>query len=116
MIGGTTYYMLGWFSGTSDISGNDSVHISYDKSLEDFSKISIDGPVVDITIKSGPDYRLSFRGVSDLEPTDSVEQGVLTIKQPNRTSLGLNINNNCEMTLTVPTDSKLDFIDISSDV
>jgi hypothetical protein len=118
IIGGTTYHMLGWFSlgWFSFLKTSDSGSISFDNALSDFSEISIDCSVADLTIKSGSDYRLSFSGVSDLEPTASVKDGVLTIKQPNSTSLGIHNTNNCKMTLTVPDDCKLDSIDVSSDV
>jgi DUF4097 and DUF4098 domain-containing protein YvlB len=118
IIGGTAYHMLGWFSlgWFSFLKTSASESVSFDNALSDFSEISIDCSVADITIKSGSDYRLSFSGVSDLEPTASVKDGVLTIKQPNSTIIGLHNTNNCEMTLTVPADSKLDSINVSSDV
>jgi DUF4097 and DUF4098 domain-containing protein YvlB len=113
IIGGTAYHMLGWFSFSKTFDSGSS---SFDMALSDFSEISIDCSVVDLTIKSGSDYRLSFSGVSDLEPTVSVKKGVLTIKQPNSINIGIHNTYSCEMTLTVPADCKLDSIDVSSDV
>jgi hypothetical protein len=93
IIGGTAHNVLRRFSGNFAISNNDSGSTSFDNALSDFSEISIDCSVVDLTIKSGSDYRLSFSGVSDLEPTVSVEKGMLTIKQPNSTNIGIHNTN-----------------------
>jgi hypothetical protein len=122
IIGGSVYHLLRWipgYSGISGISGSDSSRVSYNEVLEDFSEISIDGSVFDITIESGTEYRLSYECDSKLVPTVSVEQGVLTIKQPKNHSTGISFGvtvNHCKMTLTVPSDRVLNSIDVFSDV
>jgi hypothetical protein len=119
IIGGSVYHLLRWIPGFSGTSGSDSSRVSYNEVLEDFSEISIDGSVFDITIESGTEYRLSYDCDSKLVPTVSVEQGVLTIKQPTNHSTGISFGvtvNHSKMTLTVPSDRVLNSIDVFSDV
>jgi hypothetical protein len=117
IIGGSVYHLLRWIPGLSGIAGSDSNRVRYEEELEAFSGISIDGSVLDITIESGTEYRLSYDCVSDLVPTVSVEQGVLTVKQPMSRSIDIGIiNNHSEMTLTVPADCSLDSVRVFSDV
>jgi hypothetical protein len=119
IIGGSTYHLLRWIPGFSGIAGSDSSRVSYNEVLKDFSEISIDGSVLDITIESGTEYRLSYDCDSNLVPTVSVEQGVLTIKQPKNRNTGISFGvtiNHSKMTLTVPSDRVLNSIDVFSDV
>jgi hypothetical protein len=119
IIGGSVYHLLRWIPGYSGISSSDSSRVNYNEVLEDFSEISIDGSVFDITIESGTEYRLTYDCDSKLVPTVSVEQGVLTIKQPKSHSTGINFGvtvNHSKMTLTVPSDRVLNSIDVFSDV
>lgn len=121
IIGGTTFHILKRFSGSFHLwnweSGAELDHsrVTYSEVLDSFENITIEGSVLDITVKSGNSYSLSYDCVSYLVPDISLENDTLTIIQPAVPHFG-GSNNYCQMTLTVPSKSVLNELYISTDV
>ncbi len=121
IIGGTAFHVLNWFSGSFHLwnwesgAGLDHSRVTYSEVLDSFENITIEGSVLDITVKSGSSYSLSYDCVSYLLPDISLENDTLTIIQPAVPHFG-GSNNYCQMTLTVPSKSALNELYISTDV
>lgn len=127
IIGGTIYHVFGWLSHSSLMPWNwgssyeklDGNRETYESQLDAFSTVKIDGSVFDITIESGDGYYISYDCVSYLVPEirQSSSDKTLEIIQPRVPHFNAGIhNNNCEMTLTVPSDCKLEHVTILGDV
>ena len=127
IIGGTIYHVFGWLSHSSLLPWNwgssyekfDENRETYESQLDAFSAVKIDGSVFDITIESGDGYYISYDCVSYLVPEirQSSSDKTLEIIQPRVPQFNVGIhNNNCEMTLTVPGDCKLEGVTILGDV
>lgn len=127
IIGGTIYHVFGWLSHSSLMPWNwgssyeklDGNRETYESQLDAFSTVKIDGSVFDITIESGDGYYISYDCVSYLVPEirQSSSDKTLEIIQPRVPHFNVGIhNNNCEMTLIVPSDCKLEHVTILGDV
>jgi len=129
IIFGTAFHFFGWISG--DLLGNyissgqsDSNterneigqgRISYSEKHDAFTAIRIDASVLEINIKTGDDYHVTYDSVSYLTPQIRTKDSVLIIEQPSVFKLNTN-NNQCELTITVPSDITLQNLDVQADV
>lgn len=120
IIGGSCYHLMGW--GASLIGrflpeGQESagsIVSSNATELGEFSSISIDANVMDLTIVPGDNATLSFKGNSKLAPKYEVKGDTLVITQDSiRNLMG---NKNCSVTITLPQDAYYEQVEIISDV
>lgn len=81
----------------------------------EFEKIKIDASVLEVRIEEGQAFHISYDCVDYLTPEITLENKVLTIKQPSVRKL---VNNTAQsqMTITVPADTCLKELNIQTDV
>lgn len=85
--------------------------------LEAFTGIKGDFSVIDLTISPGSSYKISYNGNKKFAPEYSVTDGVLNIKQQKVGIKSFGIKNNkCELTVTIPADTSLSSVELTSDV
>ena len=102
----------GHFITNDDETGSNSM----DQSVQAFSKIKINSSVMQIIIEEGDSF--SVRGSWNknwLRPELSVNNGVLDIQQHGKKHNNTGTNN-CRITITVPSNTRLNDIDIDSNV
>ena len=129
IIGGTIYHTLGFLDVLSELrnpgseSEWNSERVTEFTKLTPFQDVSIDGSVLDITMETGDDFSISYDCASNLVPEIAVENGTLTVTQPDTQlnfHFGINISSakdySCNMTLTIPADVVLNDLDVYTDV
>ena len=86
--------------------------------LEAFSSIRIDARIMTINIEEGPEF--SIDGIYNktyLKPLISVDGGRLEVKQQHQKKQRMNAGNQtCKVTITVPSNTKLNKLDIDCNV
>ncbi|MCR5188334.1 MAG: DUF4097 domain-containing protein [Treponema sp.] len=99
-----------------DSSSNSSKGLkNIDTALDAFSKIKIEGNIMELTIKEGSDYHLECAyNKEKLKPVFEVSNGLLTIRQNLRGNL--HGNSRCRLTLTIPAETQLSSADIEVNV
>ena len=112
VIFGVNYYFGGIFWGSAGVD-NREADIEESATLDKYERMDIDMDVADIIITEGADYRIDYRGTSNLVLTYCVDNGVLKIEQKTKRNMGVN---NATLELTVPGDIVIDKADVQSDV
>ena len=87
---------------------------STDVNLDNFDSIVIDADVMEILLKKGTGYTMSYSCNKKCEPQYHVENGKLYIEQNNNAKLLRQIK--CNMIITVPESAKLELVDAKVDV
>ncbi len=93
--------------------GFGSKMVSVSEELEDFKEIDLDMHLADLTIVEGKDFGISYDGEEKLQPTYRVENDVLILKQ-NVKHIS-HMNNECNVTITVPDGTSLDDVSLYMD-
>ncbi len=93
--------------------GFGSKMVSVSEELEDFKGIDLDLNLADLTIVEGKDFGISYDGEEKLQPTYRVENDVLILKQ-NVKHIS-HMNNECNVTITVPDGTSLDDVSLYMD-
>lgn len=91
---------------------------SINRVLDSFSSIKIDVSIMDLTVEEGKEFKVNgFFNRDYLNPSVSVENGVLEVKQLKKRVFGLPAgNNSCRMVITIPSGTSLSDVNISSNV
>ena len=98
-------------SSSDSIKGQKNINTS----LDEFSKIKLEGNIMELTIKEGSDYHLECAfNKEKLKPAFEVSNGLLKINQ--NVKGRLHGNNHCKLILTVPAQTKLSSTDINVNV
>ncbi len=127
IIIGSVYHISGWigfglgniFSFISDDANNGSSHnnITYSDELDEFNRIEIESDAMNITIKEGSSYHLEYDCPDYRKPEFEVTGSKLKFKQPPAKGWFRNhYNDKSKMTVTIPSGTVMDSIDISADV
>lgn len=107
--------------GSPLLSLGKSKDVSESVDVDSFEKIELDTSVCKVELKLGDDYHVSYdlEGLNTTEyvPQIGVKDGVLTVtqKKSKNTSL-LNSLRSCEITITVPKDTNLTSVKMTTDV
>lgn len=107
MFGGEYFPFLG--RGGSLVSQND-------RELETFSEISIESDIMDVTLKTGEEYSISYKAHEKVVPEYKIENGVLRITQASHKSKWWNGKYTCKVNVTVPQSASLGAVTIQSDL
>ena len=126
IIGGTCYHVIGWGVSLAkrlvpffklQQTENSTKQLTADNTkLDDFSKISVDVKVMDLTLTKGSDFSISYSSSEKLVPEYDIEDDTLVLTQKRLKSdslMGLD-SKKCAVTITVRED--LQTIDISANV
>ena len=101
----------------SDTDRSDNKRNDFSQTLQSFSSIRIDTSVMEIILEEGSEFKAEgFYTKYWLEPTISVENNKLEIKQTKKKPSVTNGNQNCKVIVTLPAGTNLNFIDINSNV
>ncbi len=100
-----------------DKSDSDSKRNDFSETLQNFSSIRIDSSVMEIIIEEGSEFKAEgFYTKYWLEPTITVENNKLEIKQNKKKPSVTSGNQNCRVVVTLPAGTNLEFINIDSNV
>lgn len=111
IIAGTLYYTSDWgeeFFGKLGIkTPGHSQH--FEETIDTFEKISFDVDLSEIEIRTGNDYRISYKCTENLIPEYEVKNGILQVTQTSKNSHfpKRNGNDNCTIIITIPQDASL---------
>lgn len=98
-----------------DTSDSNNGNKNDQMTLEAFSEISININIGEVKIEEGSDYSIKYAVSSNwLIPKFEVSNGILSISQPSKKNKGG--NNNCSITITVPSTCELKKSDIDVDI
>ncbi len=89
--------------------------INNNREFASFQSIDVTGGVMRFRIKQGNGYAVAYQGRQELEPTVSVEGGVLKIEQKERKTRGFFQKSTASITVTVP-ETVLESIGVKLDV
>lgn len=96
--------------------GNKNVH-SDEINLDNYTKLSIEGNVMDIELLEGDKYSVHYKCTEGMEPICSVDNDTLTITQKKKKTRFFGIGSqNCKVTIEVPQGSVLEEMDMKLDV
>ncbi len=117
IIVGSAYHLFGWMGNSfGNIFGSlDHSRVTYSEDLDNLKEIRLECSVMDVTIKTGGSFHLSYDCVAYLVPEIRVTDGALILEQPAVPHFG-GFNNRCSMTLTVPSQTVLSNSAITVDV
>lgn len=126
IIWGSVYHIGNWIFGNlpahwnlfSDSEGDTSLK-SEELTPDEFHSISIDTNILSVTIQEGDSYQISYACRKKLVPEITVKDGKLKVKQDDSFQLNSLFKNQSEtnsMTITIPSDTKLEDLKINSDI
>ena len=121
-IGGGIKALREWgiseYDDWDDSDKNDSESkSSFNQTLEAFSEIKMNTGIAEVKIEEGNQYQIECNfSKSWLKPSFSVKNGTLEISQQRKKGPTLGGNHVCRITLKVPSGTKLDKININSNV
>lgn len=95
--------------------GNSKISIE-PTDLKAFTQINVDAAAMDLTIKPGGAYQISYRCNQKMKPEYTVENNTLRITQNEDTVELTGSNNRCEVLVTVPSDAALSDIFVDLDL
>lgn len=84
--------------------------------LDEFTSLTVNGDIMDFTLKTGTDYKLTYSCSQNLEPVVRNQQGHVTLSQKSQQIWFSLHNQNCKVTLEIPTDACLDNLDVELDL
>ncbi len=112
-LGGCVRGAMGMFS------KGEYVETEFEKDFTNVKEISLDVDVLNVTIKTGDSFKVSYEGDKRLEPSVEFKEssGKLTVTQKNEIKLSTNGKSyKSELTVIVPEDVKLDRLKVKADV
>lgn len=111
IIAGTFYHTTDWGEKFFDKLGiktpGHSQH--FEETVDTFEKISFDVDLSEIEIRTGNDYRISYKCTENLIPEYEVKNGILQVTQTSKNPHfpKRNGNDNCTIIITIPQDASL---------
>lgn len=93
-----------WFGNVN--SGDE---ISTSANLDEFTTVHLDASALDITLVSGNDFKMEYKGSEKLRPEVNVDQGVLTVEQK---ASGHLVSVSGDLVITVPEGTAMDTIEM----
>lgn len=116
MVVGICYHMLGRggnFPGISFFYGKWGETVSLEnEELASFEEISVVSDIMNVTLKQGSGYSISYKSSKKILPEYKVENGVLSLTQKQQKRSWNNFT--CNVTITVPKTASLGAITINS--
>lgn len=90
--------------------------ISKEQGMEEISSLNVKGDVMELTIKAGTGYKVTYSCSQDLEPVIRNEQGHVTITQKSKFVWFSPSSQNCKVTLELPAETLLSTLYAEVDV
>lgn len=119
IVAGICCHMFGRgksFPGISFFHGGSKETVSLEnEELATFEEISVISDIMDVTLKQGERYSISYKSSKKILPEYKVENGMLSVTQEEH-KWKWNSNYVCNVTITVPKTASLGAITINSDV
>lgn len=125
IITGVVLHVGNWFSGFStkhwkgvNLGSVDlGEYIDYSTDVNSFSSLNVNVDIGDITIEEGDTFSITYRYPEKYSPEYSVSNNKLTLTQKTPTTINFGVSsdwNNVYVTITIPSGTKLDVVDLDS--